>query len=95
MEGGFGECFDFSHPKLLKEGILADMSAECTTISLPFTEQQLRECLRQCIYRFRYHKALCKNNVRYGLDGNPCGQVTIEQKALDKAMVHRLRHNKN
>lgn len=87
LEGFFGQGFKFSKPRPLKEGIFADLIAESQRLGLPFSEAELKDCVREYVYRIRYQAALINGDTRYDLNGEPCGVITEEQKKLARQQV--------
>jgi hypothetical protein len=82
----FPECFNRLAPKPLKIGIGEEVLA-LAGVHPTFAEvsrTQLRLALKLYIYRFVYRKALATGGPRYGLDGQPAGEVTPDQQAFAK-----------
>lgn len=83
----FPECFNRSAPKPLKIGlgqeVLALAGVHPTFAEL--TRTQLRRAIKFYTRRFLYRKALAAGGPRYGLDGQPAGEVTPDQQVFAKA----------
>lgn len=79
----FPACFSRMAPKPLKIGLgdqllaLAGVHPALADLS----RTQLRRALKVYTGRPAYRKALAKGGPRYGLDGQPAGEVTPEQQA--------------
>ena len=79
----FPACFSRTAPQPLKIGLgeellaLAGVHPALTDL----TRTQLRRALRVYTGAPAYRKALARGGPRYGLDGQPTGEVTPEQQA--------------
>jgi sRNA-binding protein len=51
------------------------------------TESEARPVFRCYVGRLMYQRALAAGGPRFGLDGEPCGEVTAEQMAAARASV--------
>jgi sRNA-binding protein len=82
----FPECFNRLAPKPLKIGIGEEVLALAGVHPLfaEVSRTQLRLALKFYIRRFTYRKALATGGPRYGLDGQPAGEVTPDQQAFAK-----------
>ena len=80
------EGFNWLAPKPLKVGIGEEVFALAGVhpTFAEVTRTQLRRALKFYIYRFAYRKALAAGGLRYGLDGQPAGEVTPDQQAFAK-----------
>jgi sRNA-binding protein len=82
----FPACFSRSAPKPLKIGLgeellaLAGVHPALTDLS----RTQLRRAIKVYTGSPAYRKALARGGPRYGLDGQPTGEVTPEQQAFAK-----------
>jgi hypothetical protein len=78
----FPACFSRLDPKPLKIGLdeellaLAGVHPALTDLTPP----QLRQALQFYAQRPAYRRSLAKGGPRYGLDGQPAGEVTPEQQ---------------
>jgi len=90
LEGFWGQTFKFSQPKPLKVGILEDMVEDAKARNLPFGQDIIRAALQLYVHRYLYQKAVRKGSVRIGLDGQPAGEVTEEQKAYAKTQTNNV-----
>ncbi len=88
----FPACFSRTAPKPLKIGLgeellaLAGVHPALTDLS----RTQLRRALKVYTGRPAYRKALARGGPRYGLDGQPAGEVTPEQQAEAKTPRPKL-----
>ena len=83
----FPACFNRLAPKPLKIGIGEEVFALAGVHPLlaEVTRTQLRRALKFYTRRFAYSKALTAGGPRYGLDGQPTGEVTPDQQDFAKA----------
>ena len=83
----FPACFNRLAPKPLQIGIgekvLALAGIHPTFAEL--TRTQLRRAIKFYTRRFVYRKALATGGPRYDLDGQPAGEVTLDQQVFAKA----------
>ena len=83
LREAFPACFSRTAPKPLKIGLgdellaLAGVHPALTDLS----RTQIRRALRVYTGSSAYRKALARGGPRYGLDGQPAGEVTPEQQA--------------
>jgi hypothetical protein len=86
----FPECFNRLAPKPLQIGIGAEVFALAGLhpTFAEVTRTQLRRSLKFYIHRFTYRKALATGGPRYGLDGQPAGEVTPDQQVFAKTTLH-------
>ena len=88
----FPACFSRSAPKPLKIGLgeellaLAGVHPALTDLS----RTQIRRALRVYTGSPAYRKALARGGPRYGLDGQPAGEVAPEQQADAKTPRPKL-----
>ena len=82
----FPDCFNQAAPKPLKIGIGLEVLALAGThpALTEVTRTQLRRALKLYTRRFVYRKAIAAGGDRYGLDGQPAGEVTPDQQAFAK-----------
>ena len=80
----FPECFNRAEPKPLKIGIGAEVLAQVGVhpVLLEVSRFRIRRAIHAYSIRFAYQKALAAGGPRYGLDGQPAGEVTPEQQAF-------------
>lgn len=90
LEGFWPVVFSFRKPKPLKVGIAADLMADVETRGLPFTLEMLKSSLAIYTNRIDYLRALADGCQRIGLDGNPAGEPTEEQRARAWKQLRRL-----
>jgi ProP effector len=64
----------------IHDAILADLGCDPTILS---------RALSYWCASARYRLALCSNDERYGLDGQPCGEVTAEQRQHAREQLGR------
>jgi len=79
----FPACFSRSAPKPLKIGLGEELLALAGVhpALADLSRTQLRRALRVYTGSPVYRKALARGGPRYGLDGQPTGEVTPEQQA--------------
>ena len=79
----FPACFNRSAPKPLKIGLGEELLALAGVhpALADLSRTQLRRALRVYTGALAYRKALARGGPRYGLDGQPTGEVTPEQQA--------------
>lgn len=88
----FPACFSRTAPKPLKIGLgeellaLAGVHPALTDLS----RTQIRRALRIYTGSPAYRKALKKGGPRYGLDGQPAGEVTPEQQVIARTPRPKL-----
>ena len=88
----FPACFSRTAPQPLKIGLgeellaLAGVHPALTDL----TRTQMRRALRVYTGAPAYRKALARGGPRYGLDGQPTGEVTPEQQADAKTPRPKL-----
>ena len=75
----FPACFSRSAPKPLKIGLGEELLALAD-----LSRTQLRRALKVYTGAPAYRQALAQGGPRYGLDGQPTGEVTPEQQAFAK-----------
>ena len=79
----FPACFSRSAPQPLKSGLGEELLARAGVHPglADLTPDQIRQALKVYTGLPAYRKALAKGGPRYGLDGQPAGEVTPEQQA--------------
>jgi ProP effector len=88
----FPAVFDRQAPKPLKIGLgeellaLAGVHPALTDLS----RTQLRRALKVYTGALAYRKALARGGPRYGLDGQPTGEVTPEQQIIARTPRPKL-----
>ena len=82
----FPECFNRLAPKPLKVGIREEVIALAGVhpALLEVSRIQLRRTIALYALRFAYCKAVATGGLRYGLDGQPAGEVTPDQQVFAK-----------
>lgn len=92
LEGFWPVVFSFRKPQPLKVGITAELMADVETRGLPFTLEMLKSSLALYTNRIDYVRALADGCQRIGLDGNPAGEPTEEQRAESAlhTQIHRI-----
>lgn len=74
------ELFSLNAPKPLKTGIFDDLMQDIATRGMTFGSAALRAALASYAQCPRYYRALMAGGVRYDLKGQPCGEVTPEER---------------
>jgi sRNA-binding protein len=79
----FPACFSRSAPKPLKIGLGEELLALAGVhpALADLTRTRIRRALQVYTGAWAYRKALARGGPRYGLDGQPAGEVTPEQQA--------------
>jgi sRNA-binding protein len=79
----FPACFSRTAPKPLKIGLGEELLALAGVhpVLADLSRTQLRRALKVYTGSPAYRKALAKGGPRYGLDGQPAGEVMPEQQA--------------
>lgn len=85
------DLFSLDECKPVKVGVVGDMLADTRARGLSITEKQIRFGLHSHTQRVQYLKALVAGGARYGLDGQPCGEVTPEQQQNAADRLARMR----
>ena len=86
----FPACFNRAEPKPLKIGIGNEVLAQVGVhpVLLEVSRFRIRRAIHAYSIRFAYQKALAAGGPRYGLDGQPAGEVTPEQQEFAKTTLH-------
>ncbi|EEA7863133.1 proQ/FINO family protein [Salmonella enterica subsp. enterica] len=93
----WSELFSIDEPKPLKIGVLADLQNSIDTRGIEFGAGSLKAALMGYTRRYQYQKALSAGGLRYGINGTPCGEVSVEQQqnALDALKKKRMEGRKD
>ncbi|MEE7337401.1 ProQ/FinO family protein, partial [Escherichia coli O21:H21] len=83
------ELFGAETIKPLKTGIIRDVLEDAKSRELPIGHGVLRGALTSYIHTTRYLKAIIAGGPRYGLNGQPCGEVTEEDKSVASELLKR------
>ncbi|HBN1420106.1 TPA: ProQ/FinO family protein [Escherichia coli] len=87
------ELFGAENIKPLKAGVIHDMLQDAKARELAIGHGVLRGALRGAltsyIHTTRYLKAIVAGGARYGLNGQPCGEVTEEDKSVASELLKR------
>ena len=78
------ELFDRENRKPLKIGIMGDLIA-----TERVSKTKLKKAMTAWCRHRKYRTALAEGGARYGLDGQPAGEVTAEQQASAKPKKKR------
>ncbi|EPX0237676.1 ProQ/FINO family protein, partial [Escherichia coli] len=81
------ELFGAETIKPLKTGIIRDVLEDAKSRELPIGHGVLRGALTSYIHTTRYLKAIVAGGPRYGLNGQPCGEVTSDEKAVARGIL--------
>ncbi|HHY1107497.1 TPA: ProQ/FINO family protein [Escherichia coli] len=83
------ELFGAETIKPLKTGIIRDVLEDAKSRELPIGHGVLCGALTSYIHTTRYLKAIVAGGPRYGLNGQPCGEVTEEDKSVASELLKR------
>ncbi|EFH6806713.1 prop effector [Escherichia coli] len=81
------ELFGAETIKPLKTGIIRDVLEDAKSRELPIGHGVLRGALTSYIHTTRYLKAIVAGGERYDLKGQPCGEVTPDEKAVARGIL--------
>ena len=83
------DLFSTEAPKPLKVGIFDDLMQDIASRGMMFGKGTLRATLASYAQCPRYYRALMAGGARYDLKGQPCGEVTSQerQEAEKRLMV--------
>ncbi|EOU8741746.1 ProQ/FINO family protein, partial [Escherichia coli] len=81
------ELFNLSEVRPLKNGVISDMLQEVRTRNIPVGKGALRGAVITYTHMTRYLKAIVAGGPRYGLNGQPCGEVTSDEKAVARGIL--------
>lgn len=90
LEGFWPEAFLFNNPRPLKMGVFDDLVLDASQRGLPFDAEMIKQALKIYTCRYVYQKALSKRSKRIGLDGQPDGEVSAEQKEYARLQLQRI-----
>ncbi|EFJ6422355.1 prop effector [Escherichia coli] len=71
----------------MKTGIIRDVLEDAKSRELPIGHGVLCGALTSYIHTTRYLKAIVAGGPRYGLNGQPCGEVTSDEKAVARGIL--------
>ncbi|EES4933540.1 prop effector [Escherichia coli] len=83
------ELFGAENIKPLKAGVIHDMLQDAKARELAIGHGVLRGALTSYIHTTQYLKAIVAGGARYGLNGQPCGEVTEEDKSVASELLKR------
>ncbi|EHZ3277431.1 ProQ/FINO family protein [Escherichia coli] len=83
------ELFGAENIKPLKAGVIHDMLQDAKARELAIGHGVLRGALTSYIHTTRYLKAIVAGGALYGLNGQPCGEVTEEDKSVASELLKR------
>lgn len=83
------ELFGAENIKPLKAGVIHDMLQDAKARELAIGHGVLRGALTSHLHTTRYLKAIVAGGPRYGLNGQPCGEVTEEDKSVASELLKR------
>ncbi|EHP9638470.1 ProQ/FinO family protein [Escherichia coli] len=83
------ELFNTDPVKPVKPGVIHDMLQDAKARELVTGHGVLRGALTSYIHSTRYLKAIIAGGPRYGLNGQPCGEVTEEDKSVASELLKR------
>ncbi|WP_097332516.1 ProQ/FINO family protein [Escherichia coli] len=83
------ELFGAENIKPLKAGVIHDMLQDAKARELAIGHGVLRGALTSYIHTTRYLKAIVAGGPRYDLNGQPCGEVTEEDKSVASELLKR------
>lgn len=84
------QLFNVESPKPLKVGIGKDVRRLIRDKGLDIPNNQISIGLMAYTQAEAYQRALSEGGLRFGLDGQPCGEVTDEQKVRAKRKLNEL-----
>ncbi|EJQ0220072.1 hypothetical protein NZI17_004917 [Escherichia coli] len=95
LEGFWPDAFNFSRPRPLKVGILAELIADAEQRGLPFDSELLTSAIKFYTRRYVYQRALTTMKERTGLDGQIAGEVTPKQREYSSGVsLRRIKRKK-
>lgn len=83
------ELFGAETIKPLKTGIIRDVLEDAKSRELPIGHGVLCGALTSYIHTTRYLKAIVAGGKRYDMKGQPCGEVTEEDKSVASELLKR------
>ncbi|HFP3810027.1 TPA: ProQ/FINO family protein, partial [Escherichia coli] len=81
------ELFGAETIKPLKTGIIRDVLEDAKSRELPIGHGVLCGALTSYIHTTRYLKAIVAGGKRYDMKGQPCGEVTSDEKAVARGIL--------
>ncbi|EEQ1778405.1 ProQ/FinO family protein [Escherichia coli] len=81
------ELFGAENIKPLKAGVIHDMLQDAKARKLSMGTGTLRAALISYIHTTRYLRAVIAGGERYDLKGQPCGEVTPDEKAVARGIL--------
>ncbi len=81
-------------PKPLKVGIFDDLIQDIAVRALAFGSGALRAALASYAHSPRYYRALMAGGVRYDLNSQPCGEVTLQEQQDAEARLMALKEKR-
>ncbi|PSY93669.1 prop effector [Escherichia coli] len=81
------ELFNTDPVKPVKPGVIHDMLQDAKARKLPMGTGTLRAALISYIHTTRYLRAVIAGGERYDLKGQPCGEVTPDEKAVARGIL--------
>ncbi|HIC0120596.1 TPA: ProQ/FINO family protein [Escherichia coli] len=89
------DLFSTENPKPVSSGVIHDMLRDAKARDLPMGHGVLRGALTSYLHMTRYLKAIIAGGARYNLKGQPCGEVTPDEKAMSRELLKRRLERKN
>ena len=83
------KLFNLESPKPLKIRIEKDIYKLVEEKKLPIQKAQIQRWLRLYVKSDQYHKSIISGQFRYDLDGNPCGEVTEQDKIFSQTVLEK------
>ena len=80
LEGFWPQAFSFSTPKPLKVGITDELASDAEKRGLPFTREEIKMAVVVYTESYGYVRAISKGKQRYGMDGQPAGETTKDDR---------------
>ncbi|EKL9591391.1 ProQ/FinO family protein [Escherichia coli] len=81
------ELFNTDPVKPVKPGVIHDMLQDAKARKLSMGTGTLRAALISYIHTTRYLRAVIAGGERYDLKGQPCGEVTPDEKAAARGIL--------
>lgn len=92
LERTFPQCFNLAAPKPLKEGIAEDLFKQ-PIIMVGISKAMLKSALKIYTFKKKYHKAIVREQWRYDLQGNECGQIQPSHKQFAQEWLDNKQKN--
>lgn len=90
LEGFWPDTFSYSRPRPLKLGIFEELVADAARRGLPFDAAVLKAAIKAYVCRYAYQRAMSTHSARIGLDGQPAGEVSPEQREYSRLQIQRI-----